>query len=250
MTRRRESVPDGVRLDAPYLWAFGDFSVPRHLWRAFQRYNVWIEPAVMTEWVRLMNQYARNQGRKIDEATVAEATAWPEPERAAEISRGRAVRLLDQGPLHCVWSGSRLDRANLDMDHCFPWSAWPCGDLWNLLPASRKVNQHRKRDKLPADSVLREAKNRIIAWWEAGYVGADDRLLTEQFALEASSTLPTLELSTRNLEEVLSESNRHRALEDVFSAVSLQRLRLSNDQQIPEWQGLPHRRRPSTCRSA
>jgi tripartite-type tricarboxylate transporter receptor subunit TctC len=34
----------------------------------------------------------------------------------------------------------------LDIDHCLPWSAWPCGDLWNLLPASPRVNQHLKRD--------------------------------------------------------------------------------------------------------
>ena len=234
----------GTRLDAPYFWNFGSFSVPRHLWRAFQRYNVWIEPALITEWIRMMTDYAKKQGRKLDEVTVTQGMVWSEPGRAVEVSRGRAVQLLDRGSLHCVWSGNPLTRETLDIDHCFPWSAWPCGDLWNLLPASRNVNQHQKRDKLPADLVLRQSKDRIAKWWERGYVRTNDRLLAEQFTLEASATLPTLDLPAGNLDGVLAEARLHRLLEDVFSAVSLQRLRLSNDQQIPEWEGPTDRRRP------
>ena len=243
MSRQSRSLTGGGRLDAPYVWSFGSFSVPRYLWRAFQRYNVWIEPAIVAEWIRMMSDYAKKQGRKLDEAAVTQGMAWSEPGRAADVSRGRAVQLLDQGSLHCVWSGNPLTRASLDIDHCFPWSAWPCGDLWNLLPASRNVNQLQKRDKLPADLALRRAKGRIIDWWDAGYVRSDDRLLTEQFTLEASATLPTLDVPAGSLGGVFAEARLHRLLEDVFSAVSLQRLRLSNDQQIPEWQGPtdPHR---------
>ena len=244
VSRQPGRVSGSGRLDAPYLWSFGSFSVPRHLWRAFQRYNVWIEPALLTEWIRMMTDYAKKQGKKLDEAAVTQGIAWSEPGRAVEVSRGRAVQLLDRGLLHCVWSGSPLTRETLDIDHCFPWSAWPCGDLWNLLPASRSVNQNQKRDKLPAERALRLAQCRIIDWWNDGYVRTDNRLLTEQFALEASATLPTLDVSDGNLDGVLSEARLHRLLEDVFSAVSLQRLRLSNDQQIPEWEGPTDRRRP------
>ena len=242
--------PVGGRLDAPYLWSFGAFSVPRHLWRAFQRYNVWIEPALIAEWMRLMHQYAATQERELDEAAVVRGMSWSEPGRAVDVSRGRAVQLLDQGLLHCVWTGSKLHRENLDIDHCFPWSAWPCGDLWNLLPASRNVNQRQKRDKLPADLALRRSKDLIVQWWEHGYVRTDNRLLTEQFALEASATLPALDLPTGNLEDVLAGARLHHLLEDVFSAVSLQRLRLSNDQQIPEWEGPSGRGRSSATRLA
>ena len=231
--------PAELRLDAAYLWSFGRFFVPRHLWRAFQRHNVWIEPAIVTEWKRLMSQYAWRQGRKLEEAVVLQGMAWSEPGRAVRVPRERAVHLLDDGPLYCVWSGRRLTRDSLDIDHCFPWTSWPCSDLWNLLPASRKVNQQEKGDRLPADLVLRRAKDRIVEWWHAGYVSAADRLLGEQFTLEASATLPTLQSSANDLE-------------DVFSAVSLQRLRLHNDQRIPEWNGgLPagRRLRPVSDRS-
>ena len=71
-----------------------------------------------------------------------------------------------------------------------------------------------------------------------------DSSLSWNFGLEASATLPTLDLPEGNLDGVLAEARLHRLLEDVFSAVSLQRLRLSNDQQIPEWEGPADRRRP------
>ena len=242
--RRLGIAPVDGRLNAPYLWSFGGFSIPRHLWRAFQRYNVWIEPALVAEWGRLMHQYAATQEMKLDDAEVAQGLAWSEPGPAVDVSRRRAVQLLDQGLLRCVWSGSKLHRGNLDIDHCFPRSAWPCSDLWNLLPASRNVNQHQKRDKLPADLVLRQSKDRIANWWERGYVRTENRFLPEQFALEASATLPTLDLPTGNLEDMLAGARLTSLLEDVFSAFSLQRLRLSNDQQIPEWQGPTDRRRP------
>ena len=242
--RRLGIAPVDGRLDAPYLWSYGGFSIPRHLWRAFQRYNVWIEPALVAEWARLMHQYAATQERKLDDAEVARGLAWSEPAPSVDVSRRRALQLLDRGLLRCVWSGNKLHRGNLDIDHCFPRSAWPCSDLWNLLPASRNVNQRQKRDKLPADLVLRRSKDRIAKWWEHGYVRTENRILTEQFALEASATLPTLDLPTGNLEDVFAGARLYHLLEDVFSAVSLQRLRLSNDQQIPEWQGPTDRRRP------
>ena len=215
------------RLDAPHLWSFGTFSLPRHLWRAFQRYNVWIEPALVTEWKRLIHQYAHRQGRQIEDAALTQVMIWSEPVRAARIPNKQALRVIDQDPLYCVWSGRRLRKTNLDIDHCFPWSAWPCSDLWNLLPAHRMVNQNEKKDRLPTDFLLREAKDRIMNWWDTGYIRSDNRVLADQFTLEASAALPTLEGPTDKLE-----------LEDVFSALSLQRLRLSNDQQIPEWNGV------------
>jgi hypothetical protein len=42
----------------------------------------------------------------------------------------------------------------------FPWVAWPCGDLWNLLPSNRHVNQRLKRDRLVAAETLAGAHDR------------------------------------------------------------------------------------------
>ena len=51
--------PNDLRLDGGYLWSFGKLSVPIHLWRAMQRYAVWIEPALVEEWVRLSLKYGK-----------------------------------------------------------------------------------------------------------------------------------------------------------------------------------------------
>ena len=215
--------PDHLRLDGDYLWSFGKLSVPMHLWRAMQRYAVWIEPALVEEWVRLSLRYSETQNRTINEGSLRTAMAWLEPTRDVDGVRRRAFDMLDaEQKLYCVWTGKALRRNSVDIDHCFPWSAWPCGDLWNLMPSSRVVNQHLKRDLLPNDDALRKAKDRIVEWWGAGYC-AGSAELGDRFRLEATARLPA----------VGSASD----LEDVFVALELQRLRLSNDQQIPEWGG-------------
>ena len=65
---------------------------------------------------------------------------------------------------HCVWSGKRLSAANLDIDHCLPWSAWPCGDLWNLVPSDREVNQRGKRDRLPSAETMQASADAMKSW--------------------------------------------------------------------------------------
>ena len=111
-----------------------------------------------------MRGHAARQDRVLDEGVLAAAMTWSEPSRGVALSRERALQLIPRGSgLHCVWSGRRLEAAALDIDHCLPWSAWPCGDLWNLLPAHRLVNQREKRDRLPADGRLRAAGTAIQA---------------------------------------------------------------------------------------
>jgi SAM-dependent methyltransferase len=218
---------DQLTLDAGYLRSFGTMRVPRTLWRALQRFAVWIEPSLIAEWTRLMRVYADSQGRRLDGGCIGAAMTWSDPVR--DVSRPREIALrimaLDE-PLHCIWSGRRLEPGTLDIDHCFPWMAWPCGDLWNLLPAHRQVNQHQKRDRLPSEDVLRRSRDAILDWWSAGYLTATDPVLPLRFGEEARASLPALD-STSGLP----------AADDVFTAMTLQRLRLRQDQQVPEWTG-------------
>ncbi|MDE0531127.1 MAG: hypothetical protein OXI01_06715 [Albidovulum sp.] len=120
-----------------------------------------------------------------------------------------------------------MDEHCLDIDHCLPWTAWACGDLWNLMPAHRAVNQREKRARLPTDRLLQSAQERVVNWWEAAYVKNDAPIVSERFWLEAKSSLPTVDLGDKRLS-------------DVFEAVCLQRIRLKHDQQVPEWSGERH----------
>lgn len=134
--------PNAIRLDEAYLSTFGELYVPRTLWRTMQRFDAWIEPALIAEWSRLMKRYASSQDRALNESTIANAMTWSDPKRDVRIAKEQALRLIEKSTLHCVWTGRVLSPQNLDVDHCFPWAAWPCEDLWNLLPTDRTVNQN------------------------------------------------------------------------------------------------------------
>ena len=217
--------PVTAMLDAAYLSSFGELRVPRHLWQAMQRYACWVEPALTAEWVRLMKGYAGGQGRTLTPDAIAAGTLWSEPERDTALPRQLASQLLAAGErVHCVWSGKRLDLGALDIDHCFPWAAWPCGDLWNLLPADRRLNQQSKRDRLPTQETLVRAEGAITEWWRAAYLRGDT--LPPRFYEEAKASLPGL----------ISGDTARPGFAELLSALHLQRLRLRHDQQVAEWQ--------------
>ena len=174
-----------------------------------------------------MQGYAERQGRRLDEGSIGAAMTWSDPVRDVSRPREIALRLIASGQeVHCVWSERRLEPVTLDIDHCFPWAAWPCGDLWNLLPAHRRVNQGQKRDRLPSEDTLRRARDAVIAWWTSAYLAGDDAALPTRFGQEARASLPGLG-GTSGIPDC----------EDVFTAMGMQRLRLRQDQQVPEWGG-------------
>jgi hypothetical protein len=212
----RVSGPSRILLDQTYLLGFGDMLIPRHLWIAMQRFDAWIEPALVAEWTRLIKFYASRRGERVDDGKIAVAMTWEVPTRDVRLARKQAIKLSKNGQLFCVWSGKRLSGELI-------WSAWPCGDLWNLMPTHRSVNQREKRSRLPADRLLRASEDRIINWWHAAYI-QDQPSLREQFWLAASSSLPCIRAENDSLH-------------DVFDAVSLQRVKLKHDQQVPEWMG-------------
>src|SRR3954452_16409490 len=114
--------------------------------------------------------------------------AWSDPERDVAVPRRIALGLVEGGrPLRCGWTGRVLSPGTLDIDHLFPWSAWPCGDLWNLLLTHRRVNQRLKRDRLPSALALAQAGERIIGWWHAAYLAPGDLSLPIRFRHEAQA---------------------------------------------------------------
>ncbi|WP_426959916.1 HNH endonuclease [Muricoccus radiodurans] len=214
----------GLVVDGAFLSGLGTMRVPRHLWRAMQRFAVWVEPALVSEWMRLMQSYASAQGRTSEAGVMAAAMTWADPVRDVAVPRARALALMDGGAVvHCVWSGRRLTPETLDVDHCMPWSAWPCSDLWNLMPSHRRVNQHGKRDRLPSAEALQQAGPAIADWWSAAYLGPEDRVLPVRFASEARASLPGLASSDTT------------GTREVHVAMALQRARLRQDQSVPEW---------------
>jgi SAM-dependent methyltransferase len=218
--------PTAISLDEPFLRAFGEFMVPAHLWRTLARLNVWIEPVLLGEWIALMQQYAASQGRHLPHDALARALAWLDPVRDTRLARERAIELIAAGEtLRCIWSGKVLSPRALDIDHCFPFSAWPCSDLWNLLPSSRAVNQREKKDKLVTVSRLGNARDAMLDWWTRAWADSG-QVWRPRFIDEARASLPLI--ATDASEPMLG---------DVFEGVQVRRALLRQDQRLPEWGG-------------
>ena len=206
------------------LWRYGITRVPLGVWQALRRMAAWVEPMLVAEWLRLTKEYAARLGSEVSADAILTALRWTEPERDTSLVRGLAARRLQAGmAVRCVWSGRSLAAETFDIDHCLPWSAWACGDLWNLLPTSRVVNQRQKRDLIISAVVLNEAKPRILAWWQEGYL-ASGPALQARFTEEARTTLPIARDGDLDLGEV-------------FVALDFRRLRLRQETQMAEWAG-------------
>jgi SAM-dependent methyltransferase len=222
---RMPKTQSALQIEVSLLWEYGTTLVPLGIWQALRRMSAWIEPMLVAEWVRLTKQYAEGAGRHLPADDVMAALRWLEPERDTLFVRNLAQARLDRGTaVECVWSGQGLRKTALDIDHCLPWSAWPCGDLWNLLPAAPTVNRNSKRELIVGATKLAEAKPRILQWWQEAYLDGPQALRL-RFMEEARSTLPVPAQS-----DALD-------LEDLFSALDFRRLRLRQETQIAEWHG-------------
>jgi hypothetical protein len=206
------------------LWSFGTTRVPLNVWQALRRMSAWIEPMLVAEWVRLAVGYAERAGRRVAADEVMAALRWIDPERDTRFVREIALAHLAAGrDVRCVWTGRLLGAESLDIDHCLPWSAWACNDLWNLLPTSRRINQSSKRDRIVAAPILAAAQPAITEWWESAYVRADPARRL-RFVEEARTSLPV-------------PKERDPALDEIFAALEFRRLRLRQEAQVPEWNG-------------
>jgi hypothetical protein len=221
--RRPPRAADPLILGAELLWGYGTTTVPLAVWHALRRMAAWIEPMLLAEWVRLVQAYGARAGRAIPADEVMRALTWLEPLRDTALVRDLVADRVARGEdVACVWTGTRLQPRGVEIDHCLPWSAWACNDLWNLLPASRAANQ-RKSGLIVGAAALAEARPRILAWWEDAYRGADP-VLRARFAEEARTTLPL-------------PQDREPALDELFAALDFRRLRLRQETQMPEWAG-------------
>jgi SAM-dependent methyltransferase len=213
-----------ITADMELLWSYGVTRVPLNVWHALRRMSAWIEPMLVAEWVRLTQNFAAGRGQAAIADEVMAALQWIEPERDTSFVRALVTRRLTGGEtIKCVWSGERLAPNSFDIDHCLPWSAWPCGDLWNLLPTGKALNRMGKRDLIVSSAVLNSAKPRILAWWESAYLDAPAPVRL-RFSEEARTTLPIASSGSPDLEEL-------------FQALDFRRLRLQQETQLGEWAG-------------
>jgi len=203
---------------------WGEFSLPESTWLAFNRYACWIEPVLVSEWVKTMASYAGNALYKSPENQyqLYQALNWEEPKRSTVEVRKRfelKQALPTDQQIHCVWSAKSLTQ-KYDIDHSLPFARWPNNDLWNLLPTDSQVN-NQKSDRLPTEQKLKQAKERIQHWWQQAWLEPEDND-EQRFFAEANIALPGL-------------NSDNSSVDDLFEALVMQRGRLKEMQQLREW---------------
>lgn len=232
---------DSLFLDLQTLEQWGEFSLPESTWLAFNRYACWIEPVLISEWVKTMARYAGNSQYKSPENQfhLYQALNWEEPKRTTTEVRKRFEQLQNKLPkseqIHCVWSDKSL-KNKYDIDHSMPFARWPNNDLWNLLPTDSIVN-NQKSDRLPTEQKFKQAKERMQHWWQTAWLDE------EPSALESSPLEPSAGLRNKQSQRFFAEANialpglssDNSSIDDLFEALVMQRGRLKELQQLREW---------------
>lgn len=145
---------------------FGTFSIPNDYYEAFKFLGSFIsgQDSIFFKWAEFSVNASKNKLSLYN--VLNEVLKSPITQRDVDESRKIYTDILKrQGNVFCVWSGAKiasLKEANID--HVIPFSVWKNNDLWNLLPATPKIN-NKKLDKIPAPEFIEKRKNAIIDYW-------------------------------------------------------------------------------------
>jgi hypothetical protein len=255
---------DSIFLDLQTLEQWGEFSLPESTWLAFNRYACWIEPVLVSEWVKTMASYSGNAQYSSPEKQfhLYQALNWLEPKRTTTEVRSRFEQLKQQLPkseqIHCVWSAKSLQQ-KYDIDHSMPFARWPNNDLWNLLPTDSQIN-NQKSDRLPTEHKLKVSKDRIQHWWQTAWLNDNHSSAVSTQSNEVNEVpvgysiscdfLPTPSVLEQKTASTSAESKRffaeanialpglrsdNTSIDDLFEALVMQRGRLKEMQQLREW---------------
>lgn len=206
---------DSLMLDYDYLVSFGLFYVPRDIWNTLSDFSCWIEPALVNEWIRVMQSFKTQGSHSFSLDEYFDALKWEEKTRSTTKVRERIEVMQTQQDVLCTWSKKKL-RKSYDIDHAFPFARWPSNDLWNLVPTTKKTNRS-KSDKLVTEQRLIHSKDELLDFWMQAW--EEEQTL---FFSQANLSLPELPINNRQFD-------------DVFEAMLMQRQRIKDTQQLVDF---------------
>ncbi|PRY12417.1 HNH endonuclease [Pontibacter ummariensis] len=144
--------------------SFGSFTIPFSYYEAFKVLGSFLggTDSILFKWAEFSVSASRDA--LTTEKVIHEILKGPITKRDAKDSKDLYKSILgEKQQVECVWSGTNI--VKYDVDHLIPFSVWKNNDLWNLLPASPKVN-NQKRDKIASLTLLDKRKDTIIYYWE------------------------------------------------------------------------------------
>ncbi len=180
----------------------GNVLVPAQIWRELSLMGHWIQDALVLRWADLVTRLS--SGEVPADVVIARLITPASPARENAEMRDF---YLQQPSLECVWTGCALDASTLAVDHLIPYSLWQNNDLWNLLPAHRRVNG-TKSDLLPSRELLRSRREPILHCWSAS-----SNAYPKRFSIEARAQTGREQQDLCALFDALLESVESTALQ-------------------------------------
>jgi hypothetical protein len=145
---------------------FGSFSIPIDYYYVLKYMGNLIggDKSIINRWADFVVN--ANKEITVDKNIVLDKlTISPESFRDVE-----AVKRFytNQGNLYCVWSGKKIERSKMHVDHAIPFAHYLNNDIWNLLPTLSTVNSI-KSDKIPSPELIENQKEIIYNYWGQTY---------------------------------------------------------------------------------
>jgi len=153
---------------------YGKIRISKNLTTTFQLIGSFIvgENAILSQWNRFSNEIIANKNNKnLENVVLSRLEIKPE-----NVRYTAQVRKLIDERTECIWSGKK--KIKFDVDHILPFSITKNNDLWNLGPASAKINKI-KSDKIPSVERLLEKKNNILKNWKELHKNYSEQFVEE-----------------------------------------------------------------------
>lgn len=155
-------------LDVEYIIRnFGTFSFSKELYVVFKYLGSFMNgtESIIYKWAEFSANADKNKVLTV-EKVLDKLLITPETERDVLTSKVFFEKLLhEKNELECIWSGKKIVKNLLNIDHILPFSIWKNNDLWNLLPVHKAVNSDKK-DKIPSPDLIEMRKNIIHYYWK------------------------------------------------------------------------------------
>jgi len=184
---------------------FGTYSLPAEYDTIFSVLGSFIsgDDAVLFQWAEFTRS-ASNGDTSMAKA-LEQLRTFPVTERDVEPARSHYYDILEsEGRIGCAWSGKAIEkRESLHIDHLIPFAVMRNNDLWNLLPASDRVN-FDKKDKIPTPEFIGKRKESIIQSWNLlrkAYANKFDRELAISLTGPISPGSDWQEIAIHKLQE-------------------------------------------------
>jgi len=141
---------------------FGSFSIPDDLYLVLKYLGSFIggSNTLINNWADFIVR--ANKRHHLKKEFVLKKL-FEQPESFRDVNEIKKFYTKQQN-LYCVWSGKKITKSTLNVDHVLPFAHYLNNDLWNLLPTLSTINA-KKSDKVPTPEFIEKQSDQILNYW-------------------------------------------------------------------------------------